>query len=286
MKSITVKVPNDFNLFLFGDSHEGSALRHDAGWRQLINMMLSDYGGLSERCNYGVDHGDIIEAILVDDKRYEESTTKESSILAQLSNATKQRKDITKKLITILDGNHTDKLKKFGALVSDVCERLEVTFGTYSCVITYETEKGEHLFKHYAHHGFGSIRSGAHPHQRRDANRKLALRNKFSEKFGDCLLSSMGHSHQLIIVSPIPQPYMSTDKSGKLKMKYTKPSKRSGYIDPDHRWYVNTGSFYKAYMPDVSSYVEIAGYNPVELGFAVARIRDGNIVGIDKIIVD
>ena len=125
----------------------------------------------------------------------------------------------------------------------------------------------------------------AYPYSRRKANRELSLKSKFTEKFGDCLLNSMGHTHQLIVVRPIPQPYMATVDNG-LKMKYTKPTKTDGFIDPDHRWYVNTGSFYRAYKDGVSSYVEKAGYNPVELGFAVVRVRGGNIEDIDKIIVN
>ena len=135
MKIINFKVPKDFNLFLFGDTHEGSVLRHENGWKQLVNMMLSDYGGLSFEFNYGLDHGDIIEAILVDDPRYDGSTTKEGSILAQIFNSAKQRKDIAKKLIAVLDGNHPDKLKRFGEITKTMCDQISVPYGTYSCII-------------------------------------------------------------------------------------------------------------------------------------------------------
>jgi len=285
METLTMHVPDNFNLFLFGDGHEGSVLRHDKGWEQLLTTMLNEYDGLPPECNFGIDHGDIIEAIMVDDKRYSMETTKESSILSQINNAVRQRERIKDKLITVLDGNHPYKLRKFGDITKTLCERLDAPYGTYSCIITYKSKGGATLFKHYVHHGFGSLKSSANPYMRKVLNKQLSLRNKFSEKFGDCLLNSMGHTHQLIVVDPIHQPYLTTDKDGKLEMKYTKPSKRSGYIDPDHRWYVNTGGFYRAYEQGITSYIEMGGYNPVELGFLVAKIRDRNITDIDKIIV-
>ena len=57
------------------------------------------------------------------------------------------------------------------------------------------------------------------------------------------------------------------------------------YIHPDHRWYCNTGSFLRLYGMGISSYAEIGEYDPVELGFCVARVRDRIIQGIDKVVL-
>ena len=58
-----------------------------------------------------------------------------------------------------------------------------------------------------------------------------------------------------------------------------------GYIHPDHRWYVSAGSFLKLYEEGVSGYAEIGEYDPVELGFAIARVRNQKIVWVDKVTV-
>ena len=111
-------------------------------------------------------------------------------------------------------------------------------------------------------------------------------------KFGDTLLNSMGHTHKLIICPPIGGveekviPFLKGGKT-KIETKYTRVEKVDGYIHPDFKWYVNTGSFLKLYDAkyEVSGYAERANYDPVELGFAVALIRDGKLKRINKVAV-
>ena len=57
------------------------------------------------------------------------------------------------------------------------------------------------------------------------------------------------------------------------------------FIHYDNRWYVNTGSFLRLYGHNVSGYGEAAEYDPIQLGFAVARVRNRKIIGIDKVYV-
>jgi len=297
MQIIRFKVPRNFNLFLFGDKHTGSILSHQKSWNKLINMMESEYSGIPPRHNYGVDHGDCIEAIDVQDKRFDIATIglndedinddgklrnyRASQILAQAQQAVTERSAIRKKIITILKGNHEHKVLRFGDVTEFICERLGVHYGTTSAVIEYVTYKEKLLFKHYCHHGFGSIRSIAHPAKRRIANKRISLMQKFDNKFGDVLLNSLGHTHQLIVADPDSIPYMATE-DGKTTMKYTSPRKTTGYIEPNHRWYVNTGSFRTTLAIGIDDYAERAGYDPAVLGFAVAKIRDGVIVKIKE----
>ena len=57
------------------------------------------------------------------------------------------------------------------------------------------------------------------------------------------------------------------------------------YIEPNNRIYVNTGSFYKLYEYGISGYAERAGYDPIELGFTIAKVRNGKLIGVDKIVI-
>jgi hypothetical protein len=70
-----------------------------------------------------------------------------------------------------------------------------------------------------------------------------------------------------------------------LLSKYTGPRKTGGYIHPDYRHYLCCGSFHRTYGDGYSTYAEHAGYDPVELGFFVVRVRDRKIEGIDKITI-
>lgn len=152
MKLITVQLPDNHNIFHFGDKHEGSVLSYQKGWDIMVNLMKSKYDGCSN--NYGIDGGDQIEAIMVDDKRFSEENLTEARPLAQVKKAIKDHEPIKDQLLVMLDGNHTRKLWKFGNLVEDMCEQLGVPYGTYTCKITVEDKKGNPLYKIYETHGF------------------------------------------------------------------------------------------------------------------------------------
>jgi hypothetical protein len=248
-------------------------------------MMHSDYDGCKN--NYGIDHGDIIEGICVDDPRYDGLTT-EANVYQQMQQAMRNRARIADKLLVIMEGNHPLKLWRFfgpskPGLTETVCKDIGVNYGTWSCVLEYKTLNGKGLhFRHFATHGAGTFRSVADDPKRRYANIKLSLKKKLKGKVGDCLLMSCGHAHTMIYCEPEPELYMQTT-GNKLKGKYTGPKKVDGYIHPDYRHYLCCGSFYKIYAYGHSGYAEIAGYDPVQLGFWITKVRDRKIVGIDPV---
>ena len=135
------------------------------------------------------------------------------------------------------------------------------------------------------HHGFGSINSSADDPVRREANMLLSLKRKFRDKAGDCLINASGHTHKLLIKPPITRLYINYEK-GKAKQHYTSAEQTQSYIPEDLRWYVNTGCFYKLYHEGVSGYAERAGYNPLELGFAIVRVENGIVKDIEKHIIE
>ena len=288
MRIINKIVPGNFNLFCFGDDHEGARARHKKGWDQLIDMINSEYSGV--KTNFGIDHGDIVEAVSVDHPHYDGVST-EGNIYHQMQQAKRNRMSIRKKLITILDGNHPMRFWKFfgpnkPALTEVVCNDLGVKFGGLVCVINYLNKDGSRMFSHFlAHKGSGgSMNSVADDPKRRSANIKLSLKRKLKGKVGDCLLMTCGHYHKLIYCEPESELYM-TNTGSDLKGKYTGPRKSHGYIHPDYRHYLCCGSFHRTYGIDYDTYAEAAGYDPVELGFFVVRIRDRQIAGIDKILI-
>ena len=111
MRTLSVTVPNDFNLFLFGDDHMGTILRHNQGWDKMVKMFNMDYTGVS--ANLGIDHGDIIEAIAIDDPRFDFKTV-QGNLLQQMEQAFQVRVDIAEKLLVVIDGNHPQKLNRYG----------------------------------------------------------------------------------------------------------------------------------------------------------------------------
>ena len=292
MRLLSYEMPKNWNYFLFGDSHIGASLRNDKGFKKLVKMMHSPYEGVEN--NFGIDHGDIIEAICVDDKRWSSFDSRIGSITSQKAWAIKEYMPIADQLLCNIDGNHPWKLHKHGPITAEICKELKVAFGTWTAKLTF-THKGKLQFKHLATHGNGSIGSIADDIERRKLNWRLALKRKLRDLAADTFLMSMGHTHKIIINKPSSVLYL-TDNGHKISDHNKVPESSSLYIHPDFRWYVNTGSFLKIYGDTVvedndtpieeskigSGYGERAMYAPLETGFCVGLIRNSELVDVKK----
>lgn len=243
----------------------------------MVALMLSEYEGC--RNNYGIEGGDMIEAIMVDDPRFSPEKLTEALPLAQIREAKIKREPIKDKLITILEGNHERKLWRFGNITKEVCEHLGVPYGTWTAKVTIEDKKDNLMYKFYETHGYRNITSTADDPLRRDVNMRLILKRQLRRKAGDCAIMIKHHTHKLIVTPPISELYL-TDDGNKIRQAYTSSGQGETYIHPDARWYGNAGSFLKLYGEDISGYAEMAEYDPVELGFLVTIVRDRKIVEV------
>jgi hypothetical protein len=259
MKHFTIYVPWDFNTFLGGDDHLGTELRYAEGFQIMLDMLNKEYEGVKNNRLFHM--GDPLD---------------------------------------ILDGNHANRrnMVAFGNSTEEICRQSEIKFGSYSAVITFKHKakkagngivigKDITLFKYFLHHGSGSVRSIVKPHKRAKANREIAVRNILENKAADCILMAMGHTHQLEVYQPDQFLYVHSDED-RIRQGWTSDRGwygRREFIPGDFRYYVNTGSWVKLYGKDVG-YAERAGYNPIPLGFTVAKVRGGKIENVDKISVD
>lgn len=277
------KMPANFNLFLIGDIHLGTVMLFRTGFKQLVDFVHSPFKDLQSKHNYVGEMGDSVEAITTDDRRFSMDTiSKDSSVpLEQMKAYVKMLKPIAKKMLFKLQGNHEAALHRYGDIAAHIADELNVPYGTYSCKYSFDY-RNKTMFKMFATHGRKSINSTADDPKRRRTNMELVLKRHLKHKFGDCLLMAKGHTHKLLVCRPNPELYL-TDDGKEVIQKYTHSNKVSGYIHPDHRWYVNTGSFMKLYREGVSSYAERAEYDPVELGFPVVIVRDQKIVNVKKV---
>lgn len=280
MKLITKQLPSEHNIFMFGDVHDGSVLSSEKGWNKLITMMNSEYEGCSN--NFGIDGGDMMEAILADDPRFSPEKLTEPLPLRQMDRAIAKRKSIKDKLLLILDGNHERKLWRFGDITAKVCEELGVDYGTFTVKLTIQDTRGKLMYKIYETHGMRSISSTADDPKRRYTNMELILKRHLKFKAGDCAVMVKHHTHKLLVSSPASELYL-VDDGKKITQQYTGWGQNESYIHPDARWYGNAGSFLKLYGEDTSGYGELFEFDPVELGFLVLRCRDKRIVSLDKV---
>jgi hypothetical protein len=274
------KVPSDYELILFGDNQEGNVLSYRRGYLECIKYILG------EENRFAIHMGDEMESYWIDDPRYDPITLTKNP-LAQQDQVIEDLKPLAQagRLITILYGNHSHKLSpKVGDITESTCRKLGIQYGGFSCVVNFGDEKGLQ-FKGFFTHGRKLIKSIADDPVRNLSNLQLQLKQHLKYKMGDCLLMAKGHTHKLLICDPRTQLYLTTEKE--IREKYTRatPFGKAGYIHPDHRWYVNTGSFLKTFGESVSSYSEMGEYDPVELGYIIVSVRNRQIEDVRKVVV-
>lgn len=287
MELFTKVFPSNCNIFLAGDTHEGSTLQHEKGIERLIHALQSKYADVS--ANYLIFMGDDIEGHQVDHKYYHSETHEpEKTPILQGRAIAKKFMPVRDKILYWHYGNHPLLVHKAGNVTRDVvCRELRVPYGTWSAKLTLNNKKGSTMFKMFTTHGFKSINSAAGGPIRRQSNMKIALKRILQHKAGDALLMACGHIHRLLKVRPHEENLYLIDDGEEISEYFAQPGKDndSRIVHPDARWYVCTGSFYKLYRRGIDSYAEIKGYDPIQLGYAVVRVRDQQIQDVDEVFV-
>lgn len=276
MKFLTFDLPKNHNLFLVSDLHEGTRLKYKKGVQKMIKHVLE------EKNNYVIIGGDLVEAITVDDKRYDPQVIQgDASVpLLQYQEAVKELMPIKDRILTVMMGNHDWKMMRIGNFVKDyVCKELGCEYGTYSIHMTIKNQ-----YKLYYTHGRGSLTSNAKDFDQRLANMKAMLKLKLQEKANDCEIFAMGHNHKLLVREPANVLYLAR-RGGEFHQKYINSVRDKDYVHPDFAWFVATGSFLKLFQDGVSGYAERMMYNPVELGYAVVEVRNGKISTVRKVVI-
>ena len=280
MRLLRKRIPLDCEIALAGDEHIGTILSHEVGIQDNIDWVMAD----PER-RFTIRMGDEIDAICTDDPRFMKEGGEIMTPMEQMEVVRDAFKPIKNNIFCWLWGNHSQKLHRVGNLTHKLCKELGVDYGTWTSKITFTDFDDNPLFKGYFCHGMrGTLRSQAKDYDQAQANLKASLKLKLREKAADCSIMACGHFHQLLIVEPAPKLYL-TDDGKSVKQNYLTPGTLEKYIDPDRRWYACTGSFLKLFGEDMSGYAEIAGYNPVELGYIIMEVRDGKIAGLRKKVV-
>jgi hypothetical protein len=230
--------------------------------------------------------GDGIEAITTDDKRYQHDTTRNPIPLKQAGFLVERYKPIKKRGLAWLGGNHEFMLQRFGDLAEAMAGNLDIPYGGCAAKLLLRDKHGPIAKLYLCHPSRFTLRSNAKDFEQRRANMMAGLKRFLVDKAGDCVLMAVGHTHKLLIVEPSPK-LVIFDEGGKLKQDYlTGDNTMPRYIDPDRRWYVNTGSYLRTMILDHDGYAERFGYDPVELGYAVLEIRDQKVVAVRRMVVD
>tara|TARA_Y100000310_G_scaffold262409_1_gene272062 strand:+ start:770 stop:1633 length:864 start_codon:yes stop_codon:yes gene_type:complete len=274
-----IKLPSDHNIFHFGDLHEGSILFSEHVWGQFVRAINSPYDGCSN--NYAISGGDLMEAIMIDDKRFSQEKLTEPLPLEQKKRTEERLMPIKDKLLCLLDGNHERKLWRFGNIIEDIALNLGVPYGTYTAKLTIVDGRNKLMYKIYETHGIRSITSTADDPKRRRVNMELILKRHLRDMAADCAVMIKHHVHQMLVCRPVEALYLYDD-GRQIRQGYTGWGQNAQFIHPDARWYGCAGSFMRLFGDGVSGYAEIFEYKPTELGWLVLRVRNKQVVSLDQ----
>lgn len=285
MRLLHVSVPEDFDLYLAGDDHEGSRSQYEAGLERMIDDVdTNPIGRLTH-------HGDFSECVTIDHPYYDPHTLKPGpngvpTIPEEQARICGERyARIGAKFVAMLAGNHDLRASKAIDMLGHICRILKRNdiYGGYMCKIAYYSDKtGNLMFKQLAWHGRTVVQSRAGSERQRRANQEAQLQRVLAPLADDCILQSMGHTHRLLVVEPMRRLVLYDDGS-EARHGHVQYGNHTGrYIEPGGRAYVNTGSFLRSQGDGYDTYAELAGLPPVELGYAVAHIRKGKISEIEE----
>lgn len=282
-------LPKDHRIVLISDVHIGTKAHHRKGFIQAVELA-------KEPNTYLCFMGDHIEGIAIDDPRYDPANldNKAGTIALQYNDFIDIVEPYANKTLVVMRGNHELKPEnRMGDFTKDlVCARISSKtnkdsnwlYGDYACKMAITDRKGNLQYKMYLHHGFGSINSSIDDEAKRKAAMQGTLKRKLQPMAADCAIMAMGHTHQLIVRPPQEKLYL-TDNGKDIKDNYLKLNQTVDYIDPESRYYVNTGCFYKTSIIGSASYAERAGYSPNVLGFPVIHVKNGIIQEIEKVLL-
>ena len=279
MRLLSREVPDSFTLDLLGDAHIGSVGCHFGG---LVRWMDSIQGRDDA---LWANLGDTCDAICTDDKRF--VFNKDVALpIQQADDAVALFRPVASQCVAWLEGNHEFKLHRFGDYTRDLlCKPLRVPFGGYVCKVALRNQAGP-VLKVFLWHGpiRGSVTSNAKDFQQRQANMKATVRRYLENKASDCAVMAFGHTHKLLVVEPAARLLMD-DNGAAIQHRYLEaPLGSERYLEPDRRWYGNTGSYLRSQMLDQDSYAELAGYDPIELGHLRVTVQDRRLVSVDRVV--
>lgn len=288
-------LPDNFNLFLWGDTQWGNVGVHEKGVDKLFDMVESEYRGVPEKNNFAAHMGDHVEAITIGDSRFTlgQILPKQLMLRSMIDHAIAREKTIAHKTLFILKGNHEQKwINTYGDIGAEIARALNPTndpnlcqYGSASCVVHFHRKRNKSLIcRGYHHHGAKKLTSAAKDALQREANKAAALKQRLMLQFDGAIYMAMGHTHGLRVVPPDPTVKIICDKRREITQAYLLRDKglivdqSADYIPPEFRTYINTGSFLKKYSDEFeelgTSYAEWEMMPPVELGFVVLTFRN------------
>jgi len=284
MRLLRSTVPDNCDIVLIGDEHFGAKASFTKG----VDKVLSWTTKKDDR--FFVHMGDAIEARMVDHKYFDIDTISDGQTkpMLQAESVIERYKGTESRCLAWLYGNHEHSLHRYGNLTMYICNQLGIpdTYGGAEAKLRLDNTDGKQICKMYLYHPYKFVmNSNAKDEEQRQANMKARLKWFLQRKAADCLVMACGHSHKLFVVEPV-RSLLMTDDGKDIQQEYLRQGAGDAkYIEPNRRWYASTGTFLRTTILDADTYSSQAGYDPVELGYVLVKIRDGIVHSLEEVTV-
>ena len=273
------RLPKDYNLYFPSDWHEGTMAFHEKGAVKEMSIIKNDKNG------YWIFGGDACECITVDDKRFNpaEHSGRYAKVMEQVEHVAFLMQPAKDKCLAIMQGNHEYKLSARN--VVDIDKAIAAKLGHHVNAPGFTMIAKLPGFKLFFTHGSRNTNHTAGNRQQREFNESMWVMKYLRDLQGDCLVSGMGHGHKMRIRKPLAELAL-VEKDGEEKQAYPNMvTSKEGFIAEDCRWYFMTGALRKLRVPGITTYSEMAGYRPNELGMIKLVVRDNMPVDCVKVVV-
>ncbi len=289
MKTIIRDMPANYKIWNWGDTHEGNIAICDKTTTKFSRRVKSTKNG------YATFGGDQCEAIMVNDPRFslDLHLGRSARIYMQRDNFITRFKCLQDRVLWLMNGNHEDKLSNVTQPNKDIAKAL-CSNGVEGYANTRLVKAIFPQFRMIDWHGWGNINSMAGDPRQRAVNNGISLKRKMRNlPGGDCEILVSHHFHKLMMNPPNSQlEIISNPKDGELIQIYTQPekiwidkSKGLYRIPEEDKYYVCSGSALRAYVEDVPSYVENAGYSATELGCIMIEVKNDKLYKVEEVIL-
>lgn len=296
MKIINTVLPKKHTLCCAGDFHVGNNACSFDMIESLVDRVRNDDNA------YLALNGDQIEAITVDDKRFDISShvpgSKKDEVtpLKQTKKVQELFEPVREDIIVINHGNHEDKLFDTGNFTELLCQELGVQYGTYTSKNHIHHRTGnsdkELSYSLLLWHGYGSTRSRVDDPRERHHSKQRSIRRKLRPLADDCDIMLMGHVHLLMSMEPEPTTRLYDDGHEVQSERGVMPpveTDEGRYVHPDSRWYGVTGTSLRTQMQGYTTYSEKHGYPPTDLGWLEIHYDDdaeGRGIQLERVLHD
>jgi hypothetical protein len=184
-------------------------------------------------------------------------------------------------------GNHEHRIMNMMNVAEDIAEKWNTRWGTPITIMDFG------VFKAFLWHPFKfTMNLNAGDPQQRYTNECMRIRRAMRYKPGasDCLVNVMSHIHKKRISPPMcrKQLYLGSDQGGfqafnpKESMMFDPGTGRS-YYPEDYRYFASTGALYGEYVDGDYTYAETMNYDPTDLGWIEAVVRNGKFVTLQEV---